>query len=105
MFEMANLFPQKTGLPVALWFGEVGGQHGPRIKVCNVPGKFNPSNTFVMPVAKTPVLLNQFSSHRAKIDDISDWVKLNYDTLMKMWEIHETEDGDLDAELTKLKKI
>ena len=40
-----------------------------------------------------------------ELDDITDWIKLNYDELMKMWKIHETGDGDIISILTSLKRV
>lgn len=107
MNEMANLYPSKTGLPCVVWFGEVGGQHGPRIKVSNVPGKFAADNNFVVSVAKEPTVLTPKSAElsTAKIDDVLDWIKLNHDDLMELWKIHETGDGNTDEVLSRLKKI
>ena len=41
----------------------------------------------------------------AKIDDVLDWIKLNYDELMELWTIHESGDGDTREVLSRLKKI
>lgn len=38
MLEVANLPSRATGVGYVMYFGEVGGQHGPRIKVSNTPG-------------------------------------------------------------------
>lgn len=107
MNEMANLYPTKTGLPCVVWFGEVGGQHGPRIKVSNVPGKFAHDNNFVVSVMKEPKVLTPKSAElsTAKIEDVLDWIKLNYDELMELWKIHETGDGDSLEVLARLKKL
>jgi hypothetical protein len=95
MMEMANLYYNDTGIPYAIWFGEVGGQHGPRIKVSNIKGKMS-SDCFVMSVSKSPII---FTPRSCKIsqDDvnmISDWVMLNYDVLMQMWEVSEAGEGE-----------
>lgn len=107
MTEMANLFPTKTGLPTAVWFGEVGGQHGPRIKVSNIKGKFAQNDNFVISVDKNPRVLTPraVKMKPSEIEDIFDWIRINYDDLMKMWEIYETGDGDLDSLLASLKKL
>lgn len=107
MNEMANLYPVKTGLAVVCWFGEVGGQHGPRLKVSNVPGKFDSSNCFLMSVSRDPQVLTPKSAKisTVKISDVEDWIKLNYDDLMELWSIHETGDGDVEPILARLKKI
>ena len=107
MLEMANLYPTQTGLPVVVWFGEVGGQHEPRIKVSNTPGKFNRDSCFVLSVDKEPRVLTPKAAkiQQDKITDVIDWVKLNFDVLMKLWEIHESGDGDVEAELSKLRRL
>lgn len=107
MTEMANLFPIKTGLPTVIWFGEVGGQHGPRIKVSNIKGKFAQNDNFDISVEKEPRVLTPRAVKLkvSDIEDIFDWIKINYDDLMKLWEIYESGDGDVDPLLASLKKV
>lgn len=107
MNEMANLYPTETGLPVVVWFGEVGGQHGPRIKVSNTPGRFNLQSNFVLSVAKNPDVMTPKSvaMKPSDLENVKDWVKLNYDVLMKLWKIHESGDGNAIEELANLQKI
>jgi hypothetical protein len=107
MCEMANLYPSKTGLPCVVWFGVIAGQHGPRIKVSNTPGKFDVSNCFVMSVSREPVVLTPKSVKLSvsQIEDVSDWVRLNYEALMDLWTIHETGDGDVEEVLGRLQKV
>ena len=106
MNEMANLSSQDTGLSVVIWFGEVGGQHGPRIKVSNVKGKFAANDNFVMSVEKSPRILTQKSVKLKKqeLDDIIDWIKLNYDVLMKLWNAYENDESTIEL-LGMLRKI
>lgn len=107
MNEMANLVPSRTGLSVVIWFGEVGGQHGPRIKVSNVKGKFSKIDNFVVSVDKEPKVLTPKTVKISKdeIEDVFDWIKLNYDDLMKMWKMYETGEDDPIDILINLKKI
>ena len=107
MNEMANLYPTDTGLPVVVWFGEVGGQHGPRIKVSNTKGRFNRDSNFVISVSKNPAVITPKSMalNRDDLDSVLDWVRLNYDQLMVLWKIHESGDGAAHEELAKLQKI
>lgn len=115
VMEMANLPTQKTGLTRVIWFGEVGGQHGPRIKVSNVPGKFDRNDNFVMSVEKNPRVLtpNSCKLGKSDIDDISDWIKINYEVLMDLYYVFENEGlnpttgiiSDFDETLSKLIKI
>lgn len=105
--EMANLTPDDTGLPYVIWMGEVGGQHGPRIKVSNVRGEMQQSNCFVISVSHEPEVLTKLSCKlsQADVDDIADWIRLNYDVLMRMWKAYETGTGSLIASQTELVKI
>jgi|ERR1017187_4774054 hypothetical protein len=105
--EMANLPPADTGLNYMIWMGEVGGQHGPRIKVSNVKGKFATNDNFVMSIAKEPINLTpKFSTVSVKDEeDVKDWIKLNYDVLMQLWKLFETGEGSLLVLLGKLKKL
>ncbi len=107
MNEMANLFPSRTGLERIIWFGEVGGQHGPRIKVSNLKGKFAQHDCFVISVAKDPRVLtpSTMKIKQSELDDLFDWVKINYDDLMKMWKMYESGDGDPLEIQMNLKKI
>lgn len=105
--EMANLPSADTGIPYFVWIGEIGGQHGPRIKVSNTKGKMNSTDCFVVSVSLTPVVLTPSSCKlkRSEIDDIKDWIILNYSVLMKMWKVYETGEGSIIDLQFKLKKI
>jgi len=106
MMEMSNLTPDETGIPYVIWLGRVGGQHGPRIKVSNKIGKMI-DDCFVMTVSKNPVIQTPKSVKISKdvVDDISDWIVLNYDVLMKLWDVYETGKGKSAPLLLQIKKI
>jgi hypothetical protein len=106
MMEMANLTPDETGIPYVIWVGEVDGQHGPRIKVSNIKGKMS-DDCFVISVSKTPTVLTPKSCKLAQseVADILDWVMLNYDTLMQLWQVYETGTGFSAPLLQQLQKI
>jgi hypothetical protein len=107
MHEMANFYPRQTGMSLVLWLGEVGGQHGPRIKVSNTPGKFNKHDNFVVTVSKNPYVKTPKSVKvsQDQVNDVIDWIKLNHDILMNLWNMHETGDGDAASEELKLRKL
>ena len=107
MLEMANLPSDLTGLPVVIWMGEIGGQHGPRIKASNLKGKFAANDNFVISVDKSPKVLtpNSVKLRGSEVDEIEDWIKFNYDVLMELWKCFETNEGDLIELLSKLKKL
>ena len=52
LFELANLFPRETGLPMTVWASPRGrARHDARIKVCRTRGdKMDPSNTAVVAI-------------------------------------------------------
>ena len=107
MMEMANLYPKETGLSTVIWLGEVGGQHGPRIKVSNVPGKFAANDNFVISVSRNPVVLTPKSMklNSRKLEDLLDWVILNYEVLMELWNIHESGDGSAHEVIQNLQRL
>ncbi len=107
MHEMVNLPPKNTGLPVVIWVGEVDGQHGPRIKVSNIKGKFAANDNFVMNVDKDPQVMTPKSVKlkEGEVQDVKDWIKLNYDELMALWQHFETGEGDVIELLQQLKKL
>ena len=89
--EMARFYRPETGLDYVVWMGEVGGQHGPRIKVSNNKGKMTANDSFVVSVSKNPVVLTPRTCklNASTVDDILDWIKINYEILMEMWEVFE----------------
>lgn len=89
--EMARFSRPETGLDYVVWMGEVGGQHGPRIKVSNNKGKMTSNDSFVVSVSKNPVVLTPRTCklNASTVDDILDWIKINYEILMEMWEVFE----------------
>jgi hypothetical protein len=106
MMEMANLPPADTGLPCVIWLGEVGGQHGPRIKVSNIKGKMS-NDCFVVTVSKTPTIVTPRSvkMSTSDVDHVIDWIILNYEVLMQLYQVFETGDGSVVPLFQQLQKI
>lgn len=105
--EMANLTHDDTGLEHTIWLGAVKGHHGPRIKVSNNYGRMNSNDCFVVTISKVPVVEtpNSCKLKQYQVDDIIDWIKLNYDVLMKLWNVYETGTGSSVELMNQLKKI
>lgn len=107
LWEMANVHPDETGLKYHIHLYGKDGQtrHGPRVKVSNIPGKFDKSDNFSVSVSHEPEVMNKSSCKIPKehVDAVKDWVKLNHDHLHKMW--HEWETQKTSEELAKLRKI
>jgi hypothetical protein len=98
LFEMANLFPRTTGLPMTVWVSPRGNaRHDVRIKVNMTHGnQMSPGNTAVVSVRPSPQVL----AGSLSVDDagaVFDWIALNAAALIGYWE------GDLDtAQLIQL---
>jgi hypothetical protein len=86
-FEMANLFPADTGLPMVVWVSERGhARHDVRVKVNQSYGtRMLPGNLAVVTVRPTPRLVAGKLSPR-DLDAVSDWIRLNEAALVDYWE-------------------
>jgi len=86
-FEMANLFPADTGLPMVVWASERGhARHEVRIKVNQSHGtRMLPGNLAVVAVRPAPRLVAGNLSP-ADLNAVSDWIRLNEATLLDYWE-------------------
>ena len=86
-FEMANLFPADTGLPMVVWASERGrARHDVRVKVNQSHGtRMLPGNLAVVAVRPTPRLVAGNLSP-ADLSAVSDWIRLNEAALVNYWE-------------------
>jgi hypothetical protein len=87
LFEMANLFPRTTGLPMTVWVSPRGNaRHDVRVKVNLSHGdQMSPANTAVVGVRPAPRVI----AGRLSPDDrraVFEWVSLNTDPLVAYWE-------------------
>jgi hypothetical protein len=92
MFEMANLFPRTTGLPMTVWVSPRGNaQHDVRIKVNRTYGnQMTITNTAVVGVRPAPhVIVNGLTPKDETA--VFDWVRLNTTALVDYW------DGQIDT--------
>jgi len=92
LFEMANLFPVTTGLPMTVWVSPRGNaRHDARIKVNITRGnQVNPGNTAVVAVRPSPRMI----AGRLLPEDervVFEWVSLNSDALVAY------RDGQIDT--------
>ncbi len=86
-FEMANLPPRLTGLPMVVWVSERGNApQDVRVKVCGVHGERTQwNNTASVAVRPLPHLAaGQLSP--ADLAVVSDWIRLNEAVLVDYWE-------------------
>ena len=87
LFEMANLFPVTTGLPMTVWVSPRGNaRHDVRVKVNMTHGnQMNPANTAVVAVRPAPRLVaGQLSPGDERA--VFQWVSLNEAALVAYWQ-------------------
>jgi hypothetical protein len=92
LFEMANLFPRTTGLPMTVWVSPRGNaRHDLRVKVNMTHGnQTNVANTAVVGVRPVPHLI----AGRLTPDDeraVFQWLSMNTAALIAYW------DGRIDT--------
>jgi hypothetical protein len=91
-WELMNLIPRDTGLPLTVWVGPRGGaKHDVRVKVCMTPGdRMIYDNVAIVSVRPTPELLHgELSS--ADLAAVRRWIELNRAHLIDYW------NGDLST--------
>jgi hypothetical protein len=87
LFEMANLFPHRTGLPMTVWVSPRGNaRHDVRIKVNMTHGnQMNAANTAVVGVRPAPHLIaGRLSPEEQRL--VFEWIELNAAALISYWE-------------------
>lgn len=89
--EMANLFPENTGLPVVIWVQEKSSdkigknKHKlPRIKVMTKKGKANILQSVSVSIEDEPKVLNG-KLPSAIYNSVKEWILLNKISLLKHW--------------------
>jgi hypothetical protein len=100
LFELANLFPRTTGLPMTIWVSPRGNaRHDVRVKVNTTHGdQMIIANTAVVGVRPAPHII---TGPLAPDDQraVFEWVSLNIAALIEYW------DGRIDTiELGQLLK-
>ncbi len=87
LFEMANLYPQTTGLPMTVWVSPRGNaRHDARVKVNMTQGEqMNVDNTAVIAVRPTPrVVEGRLSTADERA--VFTWIALNAAAIIAYWE-------------------
>jgi hypothetical protein len=86
LFEMANLYPDTTGLPMTVWVSPRGNaRHDVRVKVNMTHGnQMDIADTAVVGVRPTPrVIAGELSP--VDTQAVFQWVTLNTDVLVAYW--------------------
>jgi hypothetical protein len=88
LLEMANLYSHETGLEYGIWIGKIGGQHGPRLKVSNVKGRWRANDNFTISIEEEPKLKSKREYMKIPMYDYNQvvkWIQINFDRLMTLW--------------------
>ncbi len=93
-FEMANLRPERTGLPFIVFISQKGGaRHDVRIKVARAARVRSSEMVTVAIRPSVRVVRGSLDAH--DLDLLTQWIDLNRDTLIDYWNgiIEYTEDA------------
>ena len=92
LFEMANLYPRTTGLPMTVWVGPRGNaRHDVRVKVNMTHGnQMNIDDTAIVGVRPSPhVTAGRLSPEDERA--VPGWIALNAAAIVAYW------NGDIDT--------
>jgi hypothetical protein len=92
LFEIANLYPRDTGLPMTVWVSPRGNaRHDVRVKVCRSHGdRMVIDDTAVVGVRPAPRLI-EGPLETADFKLVTAWIRLNEAALVGYW------DGELST--------
>ncbi len=87
-YEMANLTPRMTGLPMVVWVSHRGrARHDVRVEVQQTHGRrLSPGNTASVAVRPTPHLAAGQQLAAADLRAVSDWIRLNEAAIIGYWD-------------------
>lgn len=102
-FDMANLSPERTGLPMVVWVSQRGrARHDARVKVSLVPGRrMIPERTTAVSVRPIVEVVAGDPLPPIELDAVRKWVEANRQVIIDYW------DGELftDELLDRLTRI
>jgi Domain of unknown function (DUF4160) len=103
LFEMANLSPTLTGLPMIVWISERGrARHDARVQVSLVHGRrARPDRTASVSVRPTVEIVAGPELDHRDMDLVRQWIEINRQTILAYW------NGDLltDEVIARLKPV
>jgi hypothetical protein len=93
LFEMANLYPRNTGLPMTVWISPRGGaKHDARVKVNTVHGaSMDISRAVTVAIRPAPHETHGQLLTSADFAAVKKWIELNEKALIDFW------DGKIDT--------
>ena len=85
-FDLANLHPEDTGLPMVVWISDGQGvRHDVRVKISEEHGgRIRTDRWAVMSVRPTPELIRGTLDGR-DVEAVRRWIRLNEATIMAYW--------------------
>jgi hypothetical protein len=103
LFEMANLRPHSTGLPMVIWVSEKGhSRHGPRIKVgATHSHKVDMTDAVSVSIGDVPEVVAGGALRPSDFRQVAAYIKLNQGPLLDYWH-GEMDTADLMGRLLKL---
>jgi hypothetical protein len=103
LFEMANLSPTLTGLPMIVWISERGrARHDARVKVSLVHGRrVHPNRTASVSVRPPVEIVAGPELDRRDLELVRRWIEINREAIIAYW------NGDLltDEVIARLKPV
>ena len=89
LFDMANLRPERTGLPFVVFISQKGGaRHDIRLKIAG-GAKVRPSEMVTVALRPNIRVIRGLLSPD-DLDQLTQWLELNKDVLIQYW------DGDIE---------
>ena len=91
-FDMSNLRPKTTGLPMTIWVSHRGhARHDARVKVCRALGdRIDVEDVAVVGIRPEPALI-EGPLDASSLELVERWIVLNEAVLIGYW------DGELDT--------
>ena len=85
-YQMANLYPRDTGLPMTVWVSPRGrARHDARIKVCRTHGdRMDGTNLAVVAIRPSPWIVHG-PLPQSDFAFVAAWIALNEDPLIGYW--------------------
>ncbi len=86
-FEMANLRPHSTGLPMVIWVSEKGrSRHGPRIKVSRTHShRVDLTDTVSVSIGDVPEVVAGGDLSADDFQRVATYIQLNQEPLLDYW--------------------
>jgi hypothetical protein len=86
LYEMANIYPDDSGLTMTVWVRPRNEPHGPRIKVCTIPGpRMHPYHTVTVTLPPVIRVIPPGGLSPADLHLVEQWIRLNETAIRAHW--------------------